>query len=53
MVERIAGTSVVGFVDDKTGVDENTQVLRYGGLGEIETLDDILAAAGVPRSKFA
>lgn len=53
MIERIAGTAVVGFVVDETGVDENTQVLRNGGLGEVEAFDHVLAAAGIPGPQFA
>lgn len=47
-IECVSRPLTIGRIGDKTSIDEDAQVLRNGGLREIEPLHDILAAAGRP-----
>lgn len=47
MIDRIARTLAVGLEADQTGFDQYFQMLRNRRLRQIETVDDLAAAARI------
>src|SRR5690606_12855307 len=52
-VEAIERARAVRREPYQSGIDQHPQVLRHGGLGKLQTPDDVLAAAAVELGKAA